>query len=262
MGLFSRRHESEASPRIIISGQPQAEPEVKGSLPRRSRMFVECMRCLGDDPLATQVGRPIGDGFGLDDLVGKIRPLFAVEQSLIRWVALRGALSFMYIHTLDPESRSVPFSPVIEETMGICFVPSPDGQDDEPSVVPAWGSQMTEDQQEAAVGVAASVGSRVVDYPRISSLTIHEVIADPPSQMVNAAIGLDIIAWSAIALLRTGIGESLMRVAPQPDALPQPGWYIDPLWAKAERYWDGSDWTDRCRASDGRRYVERAAPLA
>jgi hypothetical protein len=78
---------------------PQHDPERPGSLQRRARLFVECVRRLADDPLAQPAARgvPISDGCGMERLVARIDPIFAHERSLLRWVALRGALAQLYI---------------------------------------------------------------------------------------------------------------------------------------------------------------------
>jgi len=70
------------------------------------------------------------------------------------------------------------------------------------------------------------------------------------------AVALDIIAWAAVAELRLGLADDLLATFPRPDLLETPGWYTEPLFRKAERYWDG-DWTDRCRTPQG----ESSVPL-
>ena len=131
MGLFSKRRRDEPPKRPIltINGRPQSEPERPGSLPRRNRLFVECTRRLADDPLASEDARgtPIGDGLGMEGLAAKIAPLFERERSLLRWVALRGAFTDMYINTIDPASRVLPFFPVVERTMGVGHISDPYG---------------------------------------------------------------------------------------------------------------------------------------
>jgi hypothetical protein len=72
-------------------------------------------------------------------------------------------------------------------------------------------------------------------------------------------MALDFIAWSAVALLRTELAQDFLH-APEPDALEQPGWYTDPLWGKAQRYWDGTDWTERVRTSGGQEAISRLRP--
>ncbi len=67
------------------------------------------------------------------------------------------------------------------------------------------------------------------------------------------AVALDCIAWSAVAFLRLEIAQQIFSQVPEPDALSEPGWYTEPLFAKAERFWNGSNWTARCRVKDGRR---------
>ena len=92
-------------------------------------------------------------------------------------------------------------------------------------------------------------------------MSVQDVNADPRCQIPKAA-ALDCIAWSAIALLRLGVAHQLFPQVPEPDALPKPGWYTEPLFAKSERFWDGSDWTSRCRVRDGGRFNEIDVPLA
>src|SRR5581483_10292214 len=99
---------------------------------------------------------------------------------------------------------------------------------------------------------------RLFDYDRYSQLSIDEVNQDPRCRLSDA-MALDFISWSAIALLRTGLAQRFLDT-PEPDALEQPGWYTDPLWGKAQRYWDGTDWTARARTSDGQETVSRLRP--
>jgi Protein of unknown function (DUF2510) len=201
-------------------------------------------------------GTPIGDGCGMEGLVAKIAPLFDKERSLLRWVALRGALTQLYISTVDSTSRVLPFSPTIEEAMGVVH------GDGEPSidVAPAWKSRLSGEQCSAVVGVFSALGIRLFDYERYSKLTVDEVNQDPRCRL-NDAMALDFIVWSAVAALRTGVARDYFA-APEPDALERAGWYTDPLWGKVQRYWDGTDWTERVRGGDGQEQTSRLrAPM-
>ena len=262
MGLFGARPEAVQRPRTTINGGAQRQPEVPGTIPRRFRLLSECARRLADDPLAApeQIETPIGDGIGMERLVGRLEPVFERERSLIRWVALRGGLAMLYIHTVDPESLSLPFSPSVEVTMGVGYLPDAAGGDPVLSVGPDWRDRLSAEEQQAAIGVAAAVGTRVVNYPEIEGLSFRAAAGHPLTRGVNDAIGLDLIAWSVIAMLRTGIAGTLAG-APEADALTTPGWYTEPVFAKCERYWDGADWTERCRVPEGRRYTELSNPL-
>jgi Protein of unknown function (DUF2510) len=155
---------------------------------------------------------------------------------------------------------SVPFCPAVEEAMGIGFFPDPQGGQDTLDVRPPWKSQLSAEQRNAVLGVAASVTMRVAEYPQIEHTSVEDSFVADLTKGVNTALGLDMLAWSAAALLRTGLGESLMDATPEPDALTDPGWYVDPLFGKAERYWDGTDWTERCR-SPADHGVEGLSPL-
>jgi hypothetical protein len=247
MGLFSkRRDDPPRRPILTINGRPQSEPERPESIKRRARLFVECTRRLADHPLASKDARgtPIGDGLGMEELVARIAPLFEKERSLLRWVALRGAFTDLYINTIDPASRVLPFFPVVERTMGVGDISEPDAPEQVIDVSPDWAPRLTQQQRKAAIGIFAAVQARAYDYGRYSKISVDEVNRDRKCYL-NDAMALDFIAWSAVALLRLGIAQQLMDV-PEPDALDAPGWYTDPLFAKAKRYWDGTDWTDRC----------------
>jgi hypothetical protein len=223
-------------------------------------MFVECIRRLQDDPLAAPSASrtPIGDGCGMEGLVARITPLFDQERSLLRWVALRGALAHLYITTVEASSGSMPFSPAIETAMGVGNVAPPDAAEVIVGVAPEWESRLSPEQREAVIGVYASLTQRLFYYDRYSEMSVDQANQDPRCRL-NDAMALDYIAWSAVALLRTGLAAGFMS-APEPDALERPGWYADPLWGKAQRYWDGSDWTDRARGSNGQEVTSRLRP--
>lgn len=244
-------------PVLTVNGRPQPQPEVIGGMSRRFRLFMECERRLAADPLAgsAAAGRPIGDGFGLEGLVAKLTLLFERERSLIRWVALRGAFAELFIRIYDPNS-AVASPEELERVMGLEWATDVQGEV-HPNLAQPWRTTLSPDQREAALGIAGSVLIRVEDYDRYSKMGITDVNADPRCRFPDA-VALDGIAWSAIALLRLGVAEQIFPQVPEPDALSVPGWYTDPLFAKAERFWDGSDWTARCRVRDG----EASSPLA
>ena len=262
MPLFRRQPETGPSDRrvLTVNGRPQPQPEAPGSMPRRNRLFVECERRPAADPLAgSAAGRPIGDGSGLEGLVAKVAPLFEREQSLIRWVALRGAFTELFIRIFDPDS-AVASPEDLERVMGLEWVADVQGEF-HPNLAQPWRTTLSPDQRQEALGVASSVFIRAEDYGRYSGMSVTDVNADPRCRIPKAA-ALDCIVWSAIALLRLGVAHQLFSQVPEPDALSEPGWYTDPLFAKAERFWDGFDWTGRCRTKDDRRFIETNVPLA
>ena len=244
-----------------INGGPQRTPEGPGVIQRRTRMFVECARRLEQDPLASpgSVGRPIGDGQGLEGLVSLISPIFANEPSLIRWVALRGALTELHIRVLDPTSAARTPSD-LESAMGLEWARDAGG-DSHPDLIEPWRSSLSSEDRQAALGIASSVLTHAEDYPRLSALSVDDVNADARLRLVGRAVALDIITWSAIALLRLEVAQQLFPQVPEPDAMPAAGWYTEALFAKSERYWDGSDWTDKCRVPDGRKFRESSVSL-
>jgi hypothetical protein len=215
--LYRARASGSRTPVLTVNGRPQPEPE-PGKAARQYRLFVECMSRLRADPLTSQQasGQPIGSSCGLEGMVARIAPLFQHEQSLIRWVAFRGAVTSLFINIFDTSNPVAASPQELELAMGLEWV--------------------TDSAGSRRVEVAAGFGD---------------------------ALALDCIAWSATALLRlgTGPGPRVLIMAPEPDALPQPGWYPEPLWGKAERYWDGSDWMAACRVRNGRSYTETTMPL-
>lgn len=245
---------------LTINGRPQPNPEVPGSMPRRNRLFGECERRLAAEHLAgpSAAGQPIGDGSGLEGLVAKVAPLFEREQSLIRWVALRGAFTELFIRIFDPDS-AIASPEDLEQVMGLAWVTDVQNGS-HPDLAQPWRTTLSPDQRQAALGVASSVFIRAEDYGRYSRMSVQDVNADPSCRVPKAA-ALDCIVWSAVALLRLGVAHQLFPQIPEPDALPEHGWYTEPLFAKAERFWDGSDWTARCRVRDGRGFIETSAPL-
>ena len=221
-------------------------------------LFVECERRLADDPMAASAaaGQSISDGCGLERLVAKVAPLFEREQSLIRWVALRGAFAQLFIGIFDRESAVIlPMD--FEYVMGLEWVSDIQGEHLE--LAKPWRTTLSPEQRQNALGLASSVCTRTVDYNRYSEMNVADVNADQRCQ-ISKAVALDCIVWSAIALLRLEIAQQLFPQVPEPDALSEPGWYLDPLFAKSERFWDGSDWTACCRTKD-RRSIEFNVPL-
>ena len=191
-------------------------------------------------------------------MVAKIAGLFEYERSLIRWVALRGAFTELFIRVFDSESAEL--SPTdLEKAMGLAWLPDASGEV-RADIAEPWRSVLSPTVRDAAIGVAASTLVRVEDYGRYSEMSVPQVIADRRYWMPEA-VALDCIAWSAIALLRLGVAQQVFDVVAEPDALAEPGWYPEPLFQKAERYWNGADWTAACRVWDGRRTVETSVPL-
>ena len=84
-----------------INGDRPHASEGPGTIQRRIRLFAQCARRIAEEPLAAPDSRevPIGEGLGLDELIPVIEPVFEWEPSMIRWAALRGALTLLYIDT-------------------------------------------------------------------------------------------------------------------------------------------------------------------
>jgi hypothetical protein len=189
MPLFRKPSEPGLGDRrvLTVNGRPQPQPEVPGSMPRRFRLFVECERRLAADPLAAPAvaGRPIGDGCGLERLVASVAPLFEREQSLIRWVALRGAFADLFIRIFDPDS-AVASPEDLEQVMGLAWVTDVQGES-HPDLALPWRTTLSPDQRQVALGVASSVFIRTEDYGRYSGMSVIDVNADPGYRIPKSA---------------------------------------------------------------------------
>ncbi len=257
MSLF-RPVEPSIRPRRTLAGRQVAVQEDIGTVARRARLMSEAVRRLEGHPLGAQSARgvAIGDGHGMEDLVEHIAPLFQQERSLARWVAIRGGLLFLdMICSSDLEWQQL--MPV----MGLA--PINDQQTGRPpAVLLHQASPITPEVEQNILGLFWSIKYRWQRYAEISEMTVQQVNADPQLARVNPPIAFDFIAWTAIAMLRTGNASSeLIRDMPEPGLLEKPGWYADPLFAKCERYWDEDDWTDLIRVKNGRTWNESILPL-
>jgi hypothetical protein len=164
--------------RLTMDGGRQAIPEAGGRMPRRHRLFVECARRLADCEAVSPsaLGRPLSDDFGLEELVSRIKPVFERDHSLIRWVALRGAVTELYIRFFEDEDADIS-AWKLQEAMGLEWRTGADGQS-HPDLVEPWRSRMSARQRQDAIGIAASVLVRVQNYPRYSNLRMGEVNTD------------------------------------------------------------------------------------
>jgi hypothetical protein len=198
-------------------------------------------------------GVPLGDGHGMEPLVETLKPLFAGERSLLRWVALRGALLFLDMgFPSEAEWRTAMF------TMGLERSKSPFTGEEEVQVLERPGP-ISPEVRSHILGLHASIVMRLGVYDQISEASLERVSRNAMWN-VNDAMAFDYIAWSAVTMLRTGTAHRAFNM-PEPGMLEEPGWYAEPVFAKCERYWDGRDWTDRVRWLDRRRWIEGNSPL-
>lgn len=250
MGLFRARPEPRQQPQWTLRGNPvipTREPTT-----RRFSLWAECLRALEGQPRCRpqDSGVPLGDGLGLEHLVELITPTFRLDRSLVPWVALRGALASLHLETMDPSSRSVPFT-AVEAAMGVGDVSGPAETAPRLGVSPQWEDRLSPQEQEAVKGIFGAVVIRLERYPEFSAQP-QPVVKSTPGLLPSPAVALDMIAWSAAAMLRIGAAEGLMSGVAEPERMDTPGWYVEPLWARSERYWDGHDWTSRCRMPSDR----------
>lgn len=246
MGWFSKTQpEPRKEPQWTLRGN-----QLTGHGSRRMTLWAECARAVAEHPATSPAaaGIPIGDGHGLEELVALIMPIFRLDESLLPWVAIRGALASLYAETWDRQTRCVPFSPTVETVMGVGNVG--DAMQPQLGVNPAWVDRLSPEQRQAAVGIFGAVATRLERYEEFSSLSTDRV-KQLPRVFPSPLVALDIIAWSAAAMWRIEAAQRLVQGIPEPERMDEPGWYTEPLFAKAERYWDGRDWTSRVRTSAG-----------
>lgn len=248
------------TPMLTVNGRPQPTPEGPESLERRDRLFVECVRLLASDPLTSRAayGHLIGAGSGLEDLVRKIAPLFEREQSLVRWVALRGAIAWLYREILR-RSGATRSPQQLAEAMGLTWARGTAGAYE--LVATEASGELTGERRNVAVATANITANYLIYYQRIMQMTVPELNADAMCSQLDDDIALECIAWSAVACLRLGVDWQWLAQLPEPDALTEIGWYTDPLCGIYQRYWDGWDWTSACRTRNGEEIVEYAIPL-
>jgi hypothetical protein len=250
-----RKGEPSIRPIRTITGDRIAIQEDLGMYPRRSRLMVSAIHVLADDKLAkpSSAGVPLGAGHGMEPLVERIRPLFEREASLIRWVAYRGALRFLdMVFATDGEWR------VATLTMGLEVGKDPSSGEHQIRAIERPGP-IPRKVKGQITGLFSSISLSLEDYQEIAEASVQAVNANPRWQL-DDGMALDYIAWTAIAMLRTGKAKEVLG-HPEPGMLEYPGWYADPLLAQAERYWDGTDWTARMRVAAGKRWQEFATEL-
>jgi hypothetical protein len=237
-------------PGVTINGRPQSMPESDGEPQRRGRMFWECARRLADKPLAQPEaqGHLLATGSGLEQLLPAVTPLFRHEPSMIRWVALRGAITTLHIATHKSPDTLIKLT----EAMGLRLT---EGQRGGTSVTALRPGQMLGQQLDAALALGTTVYGLLTGYDQVSGMTIQETNAYPAFAALADADGLHCIVWVAVALLRVGRAQEIMQVYPEPDALTEPGWYTEPVFGRFERYWDGTDWTPSVRGKSSQQTV-------
>ena len=246
MALFGKKQVPATRPSTTLNGRRVTDPKVIGSPTRRVRLLGESVRRLSDHPLSqpTEAGVPIGDGAGMEALVALIRPVFAGDASMMRWVANRGALAFLNAQYLESSEGRAAGEMSLWRVMGIDVRPTDEGGLEPIAYEPPGSPPLSSDTRNAIVGLFVSIDARLEHYARFEDMSIPALTADPLFA-ISPVVALDYIAWSAVTALRDEVAENLMAL-PEPSGFAGPGWYTEPVFAKSERYWDG-DWTERCR---------------
>jgi hypothetical protein len=157
------------------------------------------------------------------DVRGGIHTLFAREATFLKWVSLRGALLAIHDTVSDP--------------------------------------QISIGDLRSWVGRAEPAGAvdLISDYDRrISTLSFNDVLAD--RDLVRTPDWhLEFITWSAQVALADDY--PFVHLFPAAQTLDVAGWYAEPVFSKSERFWDGADWTPRCRVLEGRNWRLINAPF-
>jgi hypothetical protein len=249
MGFFSSkpRYEPSVRPTVSISGKVNFVPCEIGGANRRILLMASAIRTLANHPLAQpgMSGRPLGDGVGLESVVAELQVLFRKEQALVKWVALRGALLMLQLSYPPRDTTAA-------AAMGI------DDSGSGPRLFQTEG--LTDQQVQACVGLYASLRDKLMAYDELEHMSLDAVLDDPRFRNVNTAVGYDYIAWASVALLRSGRLDVIGNFG-EPGRLDIAGWYTEPMFSKAERYFDGADWTNQCRAIENGREILRPSRL-
>lgn len=248
MGIFSSkpRFEPTAWPKVSITGKPNFVRCELGGAVRRVLLMASAVRVVAEHPVArpNRSGEPLLGPSGLTSVVETLRPMFAVENALVPWIALRGALLFLQM-TFRPSD------PAMAESMGI-------HQGDHSLLVPTDAALAGEAQ--SYLSLYRSLLDKLRSYDELEQMSLHAVLADPRFRGVDTEVGFQMIAWAAVAMLRTGRVDVVHNFG-EPGRIDSAGWYTEPLFAKAERYHDGRDWTNRCRAIERGREMVLSTPL-
>lgn len=235
-----------------INGRPRAV--AGGGVDRRSRLFWECVRRIAPEPPVQPeaTGCLLDQGSGLGVLVEVIAPLFRREQQMIRWVALRGAVTSLYSATIMHRTSTDALD-TLAGAMGLRLMDAPNVPDGRLCAVALAPGQLPGRRLGPALVLGNTVVGLLQDYKRFVDMPVpvEDTIAHPAFAALTDAGGLECIAWSAVALLRTGHAQRVLPKVPEPDPLTGPGWYPEPVFGYGERYWDGTDWTSLVRDNPG-----------
>ncbi|HUC14656.1 MAG TPA: DUF2510 domain-containing protein [Acidimicrobiales bacterium] len=159
------------------------------------------------------------------DVVASLNTLLAKEASFVKWVSLRGGLAFVSIALEDPDLSLAQLTR---------FAKRPPPKDTE---------------------------NLLARYPKIESASFSDVLGDP-TLFRNHDWHIDFTAWCAAAFAGGNLHRTVLQAdIPPAQALTDPGWYAEPVFSKCERYWDGRDWSARCRALRDKQWVSLVSPF-
>ena len=209
-GVMETRGEPSLRPGRTIFGHAIVDGEEIGTLPRCLRLMAAAVRVLESEEMAQPeaVGVPLGDGHGMESLVTRLAPLFARDRSLVRWVALKGALLFLDTSFLsDIEWRTAMLS------MGLEHSKSPYTGEDEIQVLERPGpiSPVVISQ---ILGLHASIMMGLAEFERISKASLGDysliTFPDLPAPKLRRSARRKVLHNS------TGKDERLLRTPGNP----------------------------------------------
>jgi hypothetical protein len=232
MGIFSSkpRYEPTTWPTVSLTGSSHFVRCEIGGAARRALLMASAVRVVAEHPATRpdRAGQPLLGPSGLASIAETLRPTFAVEGSLVPWIALRGALLFLNMSFSNRDT-------VMTDVMGI-----------DPSGRALLSPGDADSATQAYLSLSSSMLSMLSAYDELENMSMDSVLADRRFSSVDKESGLQIIAWTATAMIRAGRADVVDNFG-EPGRIDFAGWYTEPMFSKAERYHDGSDWTARCR---------------
>lgn len=159
------------------------------------------------------------------DVSAALDMVLANEDSFVKWASLRGGLAFLSLALESPDVT-------LAQLAGFAGRPAPEGTD-----------------------------ALLQRYSELEGASFSDVLGDP-TLVRDREWHIDLIAWAAAAFAGGNLHRTILQSdIPPAQLLTEPGWYAEPVFSKCERYWDGTDWTARCRILNGRQWEAIVSPF-
>ena len=237
---------------------------------RKSAITLACVNQVMTLPVAAaeSFGQPLAHWLGLQPASDVVHDLLRQDRSLAAWVA-RDCLVTLdaLLHGMDPSQDDA-----LETALGAAGLRSG------PVIDPFEAEHVPPKATEDVLRLANRVLSIFFAFERADgSGRAHRGFYErmfAARSMSAALMAHDIAAWTAVVigrLVHTGYLDEMPWMAPEFHRVPAmtvPDWYPNPFQmgeiingeAAWQRYWDGTDWTDRIRrrGADGWREYARS----